>query len=252
MSVNSKSELLALQAVSEAVARTLRQMIAHAQVGISTQELDEYGFQLLSAYGANPAPKQSYGFPGYTCISVNHEVAHGIPSPRTILQEGDLVNVDVSAELDGYYGDNGASFVLGKDIHNLQPLVNASKVILRKAIGMIRGGVRIRDMGRLVETESRKAGFRVIKNLSGHGIGRQLHEAPNEIPSYYDRFNLERFRKSSVVAIETFISTRTSYVQPKGDGWTLITRDGSYVAQHEHTVVVSDGTPLILTAANGF
>ncbi|GAB2777436.1 type I methionyl aminopeptidase [Hymenobacter latericoloratus] len=222
----------------------------HARPGMTTKELDEYGGRMLAALGATSAPRLAYGFPGWTCISLNHEVAHGVPSGRRVLQEGDLVNIDVSAELSGYWADNGGSFVLGTDINNHQPLVDASRQILRTALGRIRSGVRIADIGGLIEAEARKAGFRVIKNLVGHGIGRSLHEEPAEIPCYYDRHNHKRFRKNSVVAVETFISTRATLAHQLSDGWTLATPDGSFVAQHEHTIVVTEGRPIILTQAN--
>jgi len=250
MSITSNTELEGIKKVSEAVGTVLRQMREYAQPGMTTSALDEYGGQLLEAAGVKSAPKLTYGFPGWTCISVNNEVAHGIPSNR-ILKEGDLVNVDVSGELDGYWADNGGSFVLGEDLHQHAPLVNTSKQILHKAIQHIKGGVKIAEIGRLIETEAKKAGYRVIKNLVGHGVGRSLHEAPKEIPCFYDRFNLDRFRKNGIVAIETFISTRATYAYNKGDGWTLVTNDGSFVAQHEHTIMITDGQPVILTEANG-
>ena len=250
MSITSQADLVGLQHISEAVGTTLKQMRAYAQPGMTTKELDEYGGHLLTALGAKSAPQLAYGFPGWTCISVNNEVAHGIPSARKVLQEGDLVNIDVSAELGGYWADNGGSFVLGADIHQHQPLVDASRQILRTALGRIRGGVRIADIGGLIEGEARKAGFRVIKNLVGHGVGRSLHEEPKEIPCYYDRYNLKRFKKNSVVAVETFISTRASIAHQTSDGWTLVTKDGSFVAQHEHTIVITDDKPIILTEAN--
>ncbi|OGX84065.1 type I methionyl aminopeptidase [Hymenobacter coccineus] len=250
MSITSQAELAGLQRISAAVGTTLKQMRDYAQPGMTTKALDEYGGQILAALGAKSAPRLTYGFPGWTCISVNNEVAHGIPSDRKVLQAGDLVNIDVSAELDGYWADNGGSFVLGADIHHHQPLVDASRQILRTALGRIRGGVRIADIGGLIEAEARKAGFRVIKNLVGHGIGRSLHEEPKEIPCFYDRYNLKRFKKNSVVAVETFISTRATLAHPLSDGWTLATKDGSFVAQHEHTIVITDGAPIILTAAN--
>lgn len=250
MSITSNTELEGIKKVSEAVGKVLRQMREYAQPGMTTSVLDEYGGQLLEAAGVRSAPKLTYGFPGWTCISVNNEVAHGMPSNR-ILQEGDLVNVDVSGEMDGYWADNGGSFVLGEDLHQHAPLVNASMQILHKAIQHIRGGVKIAEIGRLIETEAKKAGYRVIKNLVGHGVGRSLHEAPKEIPCFYDRFNLDRFKKNSIVAIETFISTRATYAYNKGDGWTLVTNDGSFVAQHEHTIMITDGQPVILTQANG-
>ncbi len=250
MSITSQAELAGMQRVSEAVGLTLKRMREYAQPGMSTKELDTYGGNILKQLGAKSAPNVTYGFPGWTCISLNHEIAHGIPSNKVILKEGDLVNIDVSAELDGYYADNGGSFVLGQDLNGLQPLVATSKRSLLKAIGQIRGGVKIAEIGRIIELEAKKAGFKVIKNLVGHGVGRSLHESPHQIPCYYDRTNLGRFKKNSVVAIETFISTKTSYAHEKGDGWTYITPDGSFVAQHEHTIVVTDSHPIILTAAN--
>lgn len=250
MSITSQADLAGLQLISEAVGTTLKQMRDYAQPGMTTKELDEYGGRILAALGAKSAPRLTYGFPGWTCISVNNEVAHGIPSARRVLQEGDLVNIDVSAELGGYWADNGGSFVLGNDIHQHQPLVDASRQILRTALSRIRGGVRIADIGGLIEAEARKSGFRVIKNLVGHGIGRSLHEEPAEIPCYYDRYNLKRFKKNSVVAVETFISTRATLAYQLSDGWTLATKDGSFVAQHEHTIVITDDQPIILTEAN--
>jgi len=250
MSLTSAAELAGLQQVSEAVGTVLRQMRAYAAPGMSTYELDEYGGGLLAAWGAKSAPRLTYNFPGWTCISVNQEAAHGIPSRQRLLQEGDLLNIDVSAEMGGYWSDNGSSFVLGTDVHHHQPLVDASRQILHKALQHIKGGVRINEIGGLIEKEAKKRGFNVIKNLVGHGIGRSLHEEPKEIPCFHDRFNTKRFRKHSVVAVETFISTRATYVQEQSDGWTMQAKDGSFVAQHEHTVVVTDGAPLILTASN--
>ncbi|UYQ95305.1 type I methionyl aminopeptidase [Chitinophaga horti] len=251
MSISTQEELIGMQKISDAVGKTLSQMRAYARPGMTTKELDEYGGMLLEQYGAKSAPRLTYGFPGWTCISVNNEIAHGMPSDKTVLQEGDLINVDVSAELEGFWADNGGSFILGEDIHQHTKLVEASKYILHKAIHSIRGGVRIAEIGRLIENEARKAGYRVIKNLTGHGVGRALHEEPHEIACFYDRFNRQRFTKNSVVAIETFISTKAAYAYTQADGWTLKARDGSFVAQHEHTIVVTDGKPLILTESNG-
>jgi methionyl aminopeptidase len=250
MSIESHSDLAGIKKISEVVGTTLRMMREYAQPGMSTLELDEYGGNILSQLGARSAPRLTYGFPGWTCISLNHEVAHGIPSAKKILKEGDLINIDVSAELGGYWADNGGSFVLGNDIHQHGKLVNASRNILAKALQHIRGGVKISEVGLLIETEAKRAGYKVIRNLVGHGVGRSLHEAPNEIPCYYDKYSTGRFRKNSVVAVETFISTKASYAKDQGDGWTLITGDGSFVAQHEHTILITDGAPIILTASN--
>jgi methionyl aminopeptidase len=251
MSITNEAELTGMQKASEAVACTLKEMMSYAKVGMSTKALDEYGAAILSSFGAKSAPYVTYSFPGWTCISVNNEICHGIPSIKKILQEGDLINIDVSAELGGFWSDNGASFVLGNDVHQHQKLVNASKTILAKAISSIRGGVKIADIGLLIETEARKRGYKVIKNLAGHGIGRSLHEQPDDLLNYKNRFDKRRFQKNSVVAIETFITTASSAAVTIKDGWTMVGNKGGYMAQHEHTIVITDGQPIILTAMNG-
>jgi len=251
MSITKESELSGMRKASEAVAFTLKEMIAHAQPGMTTKELDDYGARILDDFGARSAPNLTYGFPGWTCISVGGEFCHGIPTEKRILKEGDLVNIDVSAELDGFWADNGGSFVLGRDLNNHQKLVDASKDILRNAINKIKGGVKISDIGDLMETEARKNGYKVIRNLGGHGIGRGLHEDPEQLLNYKDRFDQRRFKKNSVVAIETFISTSSTYAVELSDGWTMVGNKGGYMAQHEHTIVVTDGAPIVLTEMNG-
>ncbi|WP_420149401.1 type I methionyl aminopeptidase [Spirosoma sp.] len=250
MSVTSQAELEGIQKISEIVGTVLKLMRQHAQPGMTTKELDDFGGAILNDLGAKSAPRLTYGFPGWTCISINDEIAHGIPSSSTVLKEGDLVNIDVSAELNGFWADNGGSFVLGNDFHRHTSLVETSKRILQRAISQIKGGVRMADIGRLIETDAKRANFKVIRNLVGHGVGRSLHEEPTEIPCFYDRSNTARFRKNTVVAIETFISTRATYAREKGDGWTYITGDRSFVAQHEHTILITDSQPVILTASN--
>lgn len=250
MSITKQSELTGMQKASEAVAYALKEMRNYAAPGMTTKQLDNYGGEILQDLGAKSAPFLTYGFPGFTCISVNNEFCHGIPSDTKVLKEGDLVNIDVSAELDGFWSDNGGSFVLGEDVNRHQRLVDASKDILRQAIFNIKGGVRISDIGHLIETEAKSRGYRVIRNLTGHGIGRSLHEEPGEIANFRDRTNLTRFRKNSVVAIETFISTASTYAQILNDGWTMVGNKGGFVAQHEHTIVVTDGKPIVLTEMN--
>lgn len=157
MSITTESELIGMKKASEAVACTLKEMRNYVQAGMTTKQLDNYGAKILQDFGAKSAPYITYGFPGWTCISVNNEFCHGIPSDNKILKEGDLVNIDVSAELDGFWSDNGNSFVLGEDIHQHQKLVDASKQILQKAIYNIKGGVRISDIGHLIETEAKRS-----------------------------------------------------------------------------------------------
>jgi methionyl aminopeptidase len=250
MSITKESELIGMKRASEAVAYTLKEMRNYARPGMTTKALDDYGAKILSGFGARSAPNLTYGFPGCTCISVNNEFCHGIPTDKRILREGDLINIDVSAELDGFWSDNGGSFILGEDVNQHQKLVDASKHILHKAIYNIKGGVRISDIGFLIETEAKRRGYKVIRNLTGHGVGRSLHETPSEIANYRDSGNTTRFRKNSVVAIETFITTTSTYAETSKDGWTLIGNKGGFMAQHEHTIVVTDGAPIVLTEMN--
>ncbi|WP_027386504.1 type I methionyl aminopeptidase [Chryseobacterium gregarium] len=250
MSITNEHELAGMQKAGEAVAFTLKEMIKYAQPGMTTKEIDEFGGKILADFGARSAPYLTYGFPGWTCISVNNEFCHGIPNDKRVLQEGDLINIDVSAELNGFWADNGGSFIIGKDIHQHQKLVDASKEILQKTINTIRGGGKIADIGLLMETEAKKKGFKVIRNLGGHGIGRSLHEQPDELLNYKNRFDTRRFKKNSVVAIETFIATDSSIAVEQNDGWTMVGNKGGFMAQHEHTLMITDGKPVILTAMN--
>lgn len=217
MLITTESELIGMRKISEVVGLALKEMRNYVQPGMTARQVDDFGGQVLCDLGAKSAPKLAYGFPGWTCISINEEVAHGIPTDKKIFKEGDLVNIDVSAELGGFWADNGGSFVLGEDINKHQRLVDASKQILFKAIHAIKGGVRIAEIGRLIENEAKKSGYRVIKNLTGHGVGRSLHEDPHEIANYFERLNFQRFKKDSVVAIETFIST-VSTMMGYGEG----------------------------------
>ncbi|MVZ66606.1 type I methionyl aminopeptidase [Sphingobacterium sp. DK4209] len=251
MQISNKEDLEGMKRVSEAVAITLKEMINYTKVGMSTKQIDHYGAQLLGKFGANSAPRLTYNFPGNSCISVNNEFCHGIPSAQKILQEGDLINIDVSAELAGFWSDNGCSFVVGEDIHQHQGMIDASKQILKLAIAAIKGGVKIATVGELMETEAKKRGYMVIKNLGGHGIGRSLHEQPDELLNFKNRFDQRRFKKDSVVAIETFVATASTYAVELEDGWTMVGNKGGVLAQHEHTLIVTAGNPTILTADNG-
>lgn len=250
MSIGKESDLVGMQKAGEAVAHALRAMTKYARPGMSTKELDKYGASILTSFGAKSAPNLTYGFPGWTCISVGNEFCHGVPSETRILQEGDLINIDVSAELNGYWADNGGSFVLGHDFHQHQRLIDASKSILLTTINHIKGGVKIADIGQLMESEAKKRGYKVIKNLGGHGIGKSLHEEPDELLNYKNKFDHRRFKKNSVVAIETFIATDSTYAVELNDGWTMVGNKGGFMAQHEHTIIITDSKPIILTASN--
>src|SRR5690606_6742080 len=247
MIVTNEAELSMLLQVGRVVAETLHKMVVEVRAGISTKELDVIGEAYLSSKGARSAPRLTYGFPGSTCISVNDVVAHGLPSADVLLQEGDIVNIDVSAELDGFWADNGASVVVGKDINGRQPLVDHSLATLRGAAALCQSGRRINSVGGFIEQSAKKAGFKIIKNLGGHGIGRALHEEPGDILNFRDGTDKRRFRKGAVVAIETFFNTRSTLAIEQSDGFTLLGNRGGSGAQHEVSLVITDGPPIILT-----
>ncbi|MCE9597023.1 MAG: type I methionyl aminopeptidase [Spirochaetia bacterium] len=247
MSIESQEDLAGLRAVGKIVAATLQYMLKSVRPGISTGSLDVLGRRFFERSGARSAPELTYGFPGATCISLNHEAAHGIPGPR-IIREGDLVNIDVSLELNGYFADTGASMCVEPVKKDLSDLCSASREILMAALRSLRAGRRLSNVGGTIERESKQRGYKVIRNLSGHGVGRALHEEPFNLLNYKDPSDRRIAKVGQVLAIETFVSTGADYVYEGRDGWTLKTPDRSFVAQFEHTVIVTGDFPVLITA----
>jgi len=245
MSIKGPDDVAGLKKIGKIVADTLRLMKSSARDGMSTLELDRIGRAFFEQFGAKSAPEISYNFPGATCISVNNEIAHGIPG-KQLLRKGDLVNIDVSLELDGYFADTGSSFCLEKTGGPLADLCEASHEILLKAL-RLKAGNLLNRMGRIIETEAKKLGYLTIKNLTGHGVGRALHEEPFDLLNYYEPADRRLAKSGMVIAVETFISTGAQRAIQQADGWTLKTPDGSYVAQHEHTIIVTDQNPIFVT-----
>lgn len=254
MSITCESEWIGMRRAATAVAGFLKEMRAYARPGMTTLELNLFARKCFKWGGARSASILTYGFPGWPCISVNKEIAHRVRSDKRALQIDDLVNIDLSAELDGYWADKGGSFVLGKrenvKVAERKRSVKTSRRIQRQAISRIRGGLRIAELGRLIECEAWKSGYRVIRNRAGNGVGRSLHEEPNDVDNFYDRYNTERFKKHAVVAVEPFIATRSTLACTLDDGRTLVGNRGGLVAQHKHTIVVTDQEPIILAAGN--
>src|SRR5918993_2811014 len=199
------------------------------------------------AHGARSAPR-AVGFPAATCVSVNDEAAHGIPSPARVLRVGDLVNVDVSAELDGYWADTGASAPVGAVTRQAERLLAATREAQADAMAAARAGRPMRHVGRAVQRCARRHGFTVIANLCGHGVGGSLHESPS-VPSIEDPADRTMLWEGLVLAVEPFLATGGTHAWTDADGWTLRTDDGSLAAQFEHTIVVTGGRPLVLTAS---
>lgn len=225
---------------------TLQHMVAHIKPGITTAELDDIGGRFLFEHGARSAPILAYKFPGYTCISINDEAAHGIPGER-VIQEGDLVHVDVSAEKNGYWADTGMSTPVPPVNDEKQRLVDAAKRALEIALEHARAGQMISEMGRAVERYANGQGFQVLRELGGHGIGKHLHEKPS-IPHYFNRRANQKLTEGLVVTLEPFLTTGARHVVTLPDGWTLKTRDGSLAAQFEHTIIVTEDKPILVTA----
>ncbi len=249
MSIESDHDLENLKQVGEIVSNTIQLMCKNTKAGVSTGELDRIARKYFESKGARSAPELDYSFPGATCISVNHEVAHGIPCDR-ILSSGDMVNLDVSLEFNGYYADAGYTVVIDDEDQNSTKnrLAHASIAILESTIKLLSAGDYLNKIGFNIEKMARKSGYNVIKNLAGHGIGHRLHEYPDSILNYGDPSDRRKLKKGIVLAVETFISTESQYVMQKADGWTLSCPDRSLVAQYEHTIVITDQKPIVLTA----
>ncbi len=246
MSINSEKDLESLRRIGKIVARCLQYMHSKLEPGITTGELDTIGGEYLSKHGARSAPQLTYNFPGFTCISVNEEAAHGIPGSR-IIQAGDIVNIDVSAELGGYFADTGGSAIVPPQSKLQIHLCAVAKMALEKAMLEARAGAKINRIGHAIESEAIKNGFTVIENLGSHGVGRALHEEPEFIAGYYNQRDHRVLRENQVITIEPFISSGAREVIENGDGWTLVTPPGIFTAQYEHTLVITKGKPLIMT-----
>lgn len=246
MSINSEKDLESLRRIGKIVARCLQHMQLKLEPGITTGELDAIGGRFLAMHGARSAPQLTYNFPGFTCISVNEEAAHGIPGAK-IIRAGDIVNIDVSAELDGYFADTGGSAVVPPQSKVKLQVCTVAKKALENAMLEARAGAKLNRIGYAIESEAIKNGLTVIENLGSHGVGRALHEEPEFIPGYFDKQDRRVLRANQVITIEPFISSGAHEVVDNGDGWTLVTKPGIFTAQYEHTLVITKGKPLIMT-----
>ncbi|MFU8689306.1 type I methionyl aminopeptidase [Rossellomorea sp. FS2] len=246
MIVRNDEELEALKEIGRIVAEIRDELRKQTKPGVTTKELDEIAGRMFEEAGALSGPKGEYDFPGYTCISVNEEVAHGIPGSR-VINEGDLVNVDVSGSKNGFYADTGISFVVGQGEAVLTKLCETAIKSFEAGLRKAKAGSKLNGIGKAVHNEARKNGFTVIMNLTGHGVGKSLHEKPDHVLNYFDPWDNALLKEGMVLAFEPFVSTEAQNVIEKGDGWTYITPDGSKVAQIEHTIVITKGEPIILT-----
>jgi methionyl aminopeptidase len=246
MSIESQADLEGLTRAGHVVALAIAAMRRSVRPGMSTNDLDSVGARVFRENGARSAPQLAYGFPGVNCISLNEEAVHGVPSPRRIIARGDLVKIDVTAELDGYMADAAVTVEAGSSTPSKQRLLRAAASALGRGLRAARAGATAEDVGAAIGSEVVLRGYRVIRELGGHGIGRAIHEPPS-IPNYADPLATAVLTEGLVVTVEPIIAAGIGCVRRASDGWTLPTADGRLSAHVEHTIVVTRGRPLVLT-----
>ena len=247
MSIKTNAEFEKLRGIGGIVARALKAMAVCVCPGITTGEINEIGARVLLEYGARSAPPHIYGFPGEVCISVNDEAMHGIPGARSI-RAGDLVKLDLVAEKEGFYADAAVSVNVPPASACGRDLAQCAERAFSQALSAARAGNRAYEIGRAVEREVLRSGFHVIRELCGHGVGRTIHEQPL-VPNFPDKTARTRLTEGLVITIEPVIAAGNGRARLQADGWTFRTEDGSLAAHYEHTVVITRGAPVLLTAA---
>jgi methionyl aminopeptidase len=245
MTIRTRNEHDAMAAIGQLVGQALAEMSAAVRPGITTAELDDIAAEFLGRHGARSAPQSVYNFPGFTCISVNDEIVHGVPGPRRIAA-GDLVKLDVTAELEGFMADAAITVAVDPVAAEHRALRDAARTAFDRALGGARVGGRVAEVGRIIEAEVRARGFSVVREVAGHGIGRTIHEPP-DVLNYFNPHQKDRFEEGQVVAIEPIIAMSATRIVEDADGWTLRTKNGAFAAHYEHTVLITADGPQLLT-----
>jgi methionyl aminopeptidase len=247
MSIESERDWMFLRRVGRIVRLTLDALEKAVRAGVTTRELDQVAAEVFSQHGARSAPALVYGFPGSALISVNDEVVHGVPGSRR-LAIGDIVKLDVTAEKDGYMADAARTVIIGEGTDAARRLAGCARDAFTKSLAVAVAGTPVREIGRAIEEEVHRQGFEVVRGLGGHGIGRTIHEPPSVHNCYVPR-QKDLLTEGLVLTIEPIISAGDGEVVEAPDGWTVRTKDGSLAAHHEHTLVITRGAPVLLTAA---
>ncbi len=247
MCIKSPAELEKLQTIGRIVRKALDVAAAAVRPGVTTAELDAIGERVLIENGAESAPPKVYNFPGAFCISVNDEAIHGIPSDR-VIRSGDLVKLDLVAEKDGFFADAAVTVCVGEVSKTAAALARCAETAFRNAVQVARAGNRINDIGRAVEKETHRCGFQVMRAFCGHGVGSSIHEAP-QVLNYHDPESKAKLTEGLVITIEPIISAGKGKGVLQRDRWTIRTSDGSLAAHYEHTLVITKGEPVLITAA---
>ncbi len=248
MCIETEDDLAGMRAAGHVVRLALEAMRMAVEPGISTAQLDTIGGRIFAQHGARSAPSLVYDFPGTNCISVNDEIVHGIPSKKRVLASGDLVKLDVTAELNGYMADAAITVPVGRVSARAQKLIDCAEAAFEKAMREVRPGKRMLDIGGAVEHEVVRQGFSVVRVLTGHSIGRTIHEDPM-VPNWADPTAREWLTDGLVITVEPIITMGHGDCYESDDGWTILTQDGSLAAHFEQTLVVTKGRPILLTAA---
>jgi methionyl aminopeptidase len=240
-----EGEINGLKKTGKIVAKVLKEMVDQIRPGITTYHLDQLAYRNFKLLDARSAPLM-VGFPGATCISVNEIIAHGVPNKRR-LRLGDRVNIDVSAEHGGYFSDVGATVIIGESGPESNDLLDSARMITRKAVDMSVAGTPINAIAKMIEEQARLKNFTIVRNLCSHGVGKSLHAYPENIVNYYDPDETLVLKEGMVIAWEPYISTCAVRAIETDDEWNLTTHNQSDVAQFEHTVLVTNESPEILT-----
>jgi len=248
MTIGSEDQLEKLRHVGRVVAQTMAAMAAALEPGMTTRELDALGRRLLEREGARPAPESTYRFPGATCISVSPAIAHGIPGEQ-VLKAGDLVNIDVSADIDGTYADTGGSFAIPPVTGKTQKLCRDGKRAMWSGIRVVKSGAMLNEIGRAIQSFADRNRYTLIRNLASHGVGSALHEEPGHIPTWYEPNDRRRIHDGLVFTIEPFLSTGSHLAIDGGDPWTLYADGGHATVQYEHTLVATRRGAVVVTMA---
>ena len=245
--IKTADEILLMREANQIVAETLTMLSNEIEPGVSTWELDHLAEELCVKRKAKPAFKGYRGFPGSLCVSVNEEVVHGIPSRKKKLKKVDIISIDFGVLYRGYYGDSAITVPIGTIAEDIQKLLNTTRNSLHKGIEQAVAGNRISDISKAIQDSVEGGGFTVVRQFVGHGIGTQLHEAP-EIPNFHQGERTVRLLPGMVLAIEPMVNMGTHKVKVLRDGWTVITMDKKPSAHFEHSIAVTENGPLILSS----
>ena len=247
--IKSQEEIVLMREACRISAGALDLIGRAVEPGVTTAELDRIAEQYILSQGAVPNFKNYQGYPATACISINHEVIHGIPNKNRIIKSGDIVSVDLGAMFGGYHGDNAATFAAGDISPEAKRLIDTTRESLYEGINAARAGGRIGDISSAVQRYVEARGYSVVRDFVGHGIGTNLHEAP-EVPNFGNPGHGPRLVKGMTICIEPMVNAGGAAVKVLSDGWTVVTADSSLSAHYENTVLITDGEPEILTMAD--